>query len=115
MPNIYLYAANNPSEASLAKRRANAVTITHLTAPLAQSGLYKGLLELKESVQQWRVMAEDAPGRDDLAALMADQAAAVDLDGSDPDGLWQVLLETETALITEGLHVVGRPFGRGDP
>ncbi|MGD9294272.1 MAG: cobaltochelatase subunit CobN, partial [Roseobacter sp.] len=46
MPNIYLYAANNPSEASLAKRRSGAVTITHLTPPLATSGLYKGLLEL---------------------------------------------------------------------
>lgn len=30
--NTYLYAANNPSEASLAKRRSNAVTISHLDA-----------------------------------------------------------------------------------
>ena len=28
---------------SLAKRRSNAITITHLTPPLAQAGLYKGL------------------------------------------------------------------------
>ena len=28
IPNIYLYAANNPSEASLAKRRSNAVTLS---------------------------------------------------------------------------------------
>jgi len=34
MPNVYLYASNNPSEATLAKRRSNAVTITHLTPPL---------------------------------------------------------------------------------
>ena len=39
MPNVYLYAANNPSEATLAKRRSNAVTITYLTPPLAQAGL----------------------------------------------------------------------------
>jgi magnesium chelatase subunit H len=38
MPNVYLYASNNPSEATLAKRRSNAVTITHLTPPLAASG-----------------------------------------------------------------------------
>ncbi|MGL6209739.1 MAG: cobaltochelatase subunit CobN, partial [Paracoccaceae bacterium] len=38
VPNVYLYAANNPSEASLAKRRSNAVTITHLTPPLATAG-----------------------------------------------------------------------------
>ena len=34
LPNVYLYAANNPSEASLAKRRTNAVTVSHLTPPL---------------------------------------------------------------------------------
>jgi magnesium chelatase subunit H len=33
MPNVYLYASNNPSEASLAKRRSGAVTVTHLTPP----------------------------------------------------------------------------------
>ena len=54
MPNIYLYAANNPSEASLAKRRSGAVTITHLTPPVAHAGLYKGLQELKDSLQRWR-------------------------------------------------------------
>jgi magnesium chelatase subunit H len=49
VPNVYLYASNNPSEATLAKRRSNAVTVTHLTPPLAASGLYKGLAELKDS------------------------------------------------------------------
>ncbi|MCH2093888.1 MAG: magnesium chelatase subunit H [Rhodobacteraceae bacterium] len=110
LPNVYLYAANNPSEASLAKRRSNAVTVTHLTPPLAQAGLYKGLLELKESLTQWRAMDPDAPGRDDLAVLMCQQAAAVDMDGTHPDRLWTHLIETETSLITDGLHVVGRPI-----
>jgi magnesium chelatase subunit H len=107
LPNVYLYAANNPSEASLAKRRSNAVTISHLTPPLGQAGLYKGLLELKESLTSWREMGADAPARADLEALLVDQAAAVDMDGSDPDKLWALVLETETALITDGLHVVG--------
>ncbi len=110
LPNVYLYAANNPSEASLAKRRSNAVTVTHLTPPLAQAGLYKGLLELKESLTQWRGMEPGAAGRDNLEALLRDQAAAVDMDGTNPDGLWTTLIETETALITEGLHVVGQPI-----
>ena len=51
MPNIYLYAANNPSEATLAKRRSNAITITHLTPPLQASGLYRGLADLKGQPQ----------------------------------------------------------------
>jgi magnesium chelatase subunit H len=108
MPNIYLYAANNPSEASLAKRRSNAITITHLTPPLAQAGLYKGLLDLKDSLARYRTMEEDAQGRDDLALLIAQQAAAVDMDGHAPDQLWLKLIEAEGSLIPEGLHVLGR-------
>ncbi|TFL19314.1 cobaltochelatase subunit CobN [Jannaschia formosa] len=103
MPNVYLYASNNPSEATLAKRRSNAVTVTHVTPPLLASGLYKGLQALKDSVDRWR--GGDRSGV--LAALIADQAAAVDMDGADPDALWLTLLETEAALIPEGLHVVG--------
>ena len=110
MPNIYLYASNNPSEATLAKRRANAVTITHLTPPLAASGLYKGLLELKDSLQRWRGLAPDASDRAELSVLIKDQAEAVDLDGTDPESLWLKLLETEDALIPEGLHIVGKPM-----
>jgi len=110
VPNIYLYASNNPSEATLAKRRSNAVTVTHLTPPLAASGLYKGLSELKDSLSRYRSLAPDAHERADLAALIVMQAEAVDLDGSDPDHLWLTLLETETALIPDGLHVMGRPM-----
>jgi len=106
MPNVYLYAANNPSEATLAKRRANAITVSHLTPPLASAGLYKGLAELKDSLTRWRGGDRDA----ELAALIAAQAEAVDLPGRDPDRLWQIVLETEGALIPDGLHVVGRPM-----
>jgi magnesium chelatase subunit H len=108
VPNIYLYAANNPSEASLAKRRANAITITHLTPPLAQAGLYKGLIDLKDSLTRWRSMSADAPERADLEALIAEQAAVVDMAGHKPAALWLKLLEAEDALIPDGLHIVGK-------
>ncbi len=110
MPNVYLYASNNPSEASLAKRRSGAVTVTHLTPPLAASGLYKGLSDLKDSVGRWREMEPADPRREELEQLIADQAGAVDMGGESPDRLWLKLLETEDALIPEGLHVVGRPM-----
>ncbi len=113
MPNIYLYAANNPSEASLAKRRSNAITITHLTPPLAQAGLYKGLLDLKDSLSRYRAMEAGAQGRNDLALLIAEQAAAVDMDGSQPEKLWLTLIEAEGSLIPEGLHVLGRAMSEG--
>lgn len=108
MPNIYLYASNNPSEATLAKRRSGAVTVTHLTPPLASSGLYKGLSELKDSVSRWRKMEPSDPLRAELEALIAVQAEAVDMAGVVPEALWLKLLETEDALIPDGLHVVGK-------
>ncbi|MDA7423359.1 magnesium chelatase subunit H [Thalassococcus lentus] len=110
MPNVYLYASNNPSEASLAKRRSGAVTITHLTPPLAQSGLYKGLQELKDSLTRWRAMEGDDPNRAELEALIAEQADSVDMGGTEPEKLWLKLLETEDALIPDGLHVLGKGF-----
>ena len=114
MPNIYLYASNNPSEATLAKRRSNAVTVTHLTPPLAASGLYKGLQDLKDSLTRFRSMAPDAHERAEMLDLIAMQAEAVDLEGHDPDRLWLKLLETEDALIPDGLHIVGRPMAESE-
>jgi magnesium chelatase subunit H len=108
LPNVYLYACNNPSEASLAKRRSNAITITHLTPPVAAAGLYKGLLDLKDSLIRWREMALDDPLRNELETLIKEQADAVDFAEADLGDLWMKLLETEDALVPEGLHVVGR-------
>jgi magnesium chelatase subunit H len=110
-PNIYLYAANNPSEACLAKRRANAIIISHLTPPLAQAGLYKGLLDLKESLNRWRGIKGEDSSKSDLEKLIRDQAEAVDLEISGSfDDLWLKLYETEQALIPDGLHVLGNPI-----
>jgi magnesium chelatase subunit H len=38
----------------------------------------------------------------------------VDLEERDPDTLWLTLLETEDALIPDGLHVVGRPMAEAE-
>jgi magnesium chelatase subunit H len=107
LPNIYLYAANNPSEATLAKRRSNAITVTHLTPPLARAGLYKGLVDLKDTLTRLRGLAPDAVERGEMELLVREQAEALDLTG-DTDALWLKLLETEGALITDGLHVLGK-------
>ncbi|KAK3227516.1 hypothetical protein Dsin_007378 [Dipteronia sinensis] len=44
IPNVYYYAANNPSEATIAKRRSYANTISYLTPPSENAGLYKAKL-----------------------------------------------------------------------
>ena len=86
MPNVYLYAANNPSEATLAKRRANAVTDHAPDAAACQLPVStRALADLKDSLTRWRALATDDPTRADLESSdLRDQADAVDLDGRDP-------------------------------
>jgi magnesium chelatase subunit H len=120
LPNLYLYAANNPSEGTLAKRRAAATLISYLTPPVAHAGLYRGLADLKASIERWRALAPDAAAeRGPLAVLVQAQAAALDLATAEPpwDGdaglhiarLAEAVLELEYTLIPHGLHVVGEP------
>ncbi len=107
LPNIYLYAANNPSEGVLAKRRSGATLISYLTPALTNSGVYKGLADLKASIERWR---QAEPGSDewtDLGELIGDQATALDLDGSDITALAAKLYEIERELIPQGLHIAG--------
>ena len=106
LPNFYLYAANNPSEGLLAKRRAGATLVSYLTPPLARSGLYKGLSELKALLERWRT-AESPAERDGLAAMIRSEAAASEIEAGDLETLSARLYEIEQSLIPEGLHVLG--------
>ncbi|MGU3540609.1 magnesium chelatase subunit H [Methylobacterium sp. A54F] len=118
LPNVYLYAANNPSEGTLAKRRSAATLVSYLTPSLAQAGLYRGLIDLKASVERWRGLAPEAAAeRRDLAAMIQAQAAALDLVAAEPawsgdlgrpvGDLARAITELEHTLIPHGLHVVG--------
>ncbi|MBD2314133.1 magnesium chelatase subunit H [Desertifilum sp. FACHB-1129] len=54
LPNLYIYAANNPSESILAKRRGYGVLISHNVPPYGRAGLYKELVSLRELVAEYR-------------------------------------------------------------
>jgi magnesium chelatase subunit H len=54
LPNFYYYSVNNPSEATIAKRRGAATLLSHMVPPLQQAGLYKGLRLLKDSIESYR-------------------------------------------------------------
>jgi len=122
LPNIYLYASNNPSEGAIAKRRSGATLVSYLTPPVTQAGLYAGLADLKASIERWRSLEPELENESrDLAVLIQAQAAEIDLCPADP--LWDVadkraleglvsnlytdLLELEYTLIPHGLHIVG--------
>jgi len=121
LPNLYLYAANNPSEGMIAKRRAGATLISYLTPPIAAAGLYKGLIDLKASIERFRLLPPgSAAERVDLATVIRAQAEELDLpvstDGPDRlvSDLYAAVLELETTLIPAGLHVVGDPMSRDE-
>jgi magnesium chelatase subunit H len=119
LPNIYLYASNNPSEGTIAKRRAAATLVSYLTPPVAQAGLYKGLLDLKALLERYRGLEPNAAVEaGELAQMIQAQAAELDLVAREPawdtDAALQVarlndaVLELEYTLIPHGLHIVGR-------
>ncbi|NJL81851.1 MAG: magnesium chelatase subunit H [Chloroflexaceae bacterium] len=54
LPNLYVYAANNPSESILAKRRGYGVLISHNVPPYGRAGLYKELMTLRELITEYR-------------------------------------------------------------
>jgi magnesium chelatase subunit H len=122
LPNFYLYASNNPSEGTIAKRRAAATLISYLTPPVAQAGLYKGLVDLKAMVERFRSLEPaEVKERGELAQMIQAAAAELELaaaepawlaDSSETDDhvarLAEAVLELEYTLIPHGLHVVGQ-------
>ena len=122
MPNVYLYASNNPSEGTIAKRRAAATLVSYLTPPVAEAGLYKGLTALKDMLERYRSLeSPDGAEAGELADLIQAQAAELELAQAEP--AWgheapqqiqrvnDAVLELAYTLIPHGLHVVGQPMG----
>ncbi|MEO1476001.1 MAG: magnesium chelatase subunit H [Pseudomonadota bacterium] len=115
LPNIYFYAANNPSEASIAKRRSAATTVSYLTPPIVKAGLYKGFEDLRDSLTRWRTSEAGNSGqRLSLLETIRAQADALDLDIAQEhdvdtliDGLTSTLAELEASIIPHGLHIAG--------
>lgn len=120
-PNFYLYAANNPSEGTIAKRRSAATLISYLTPPVTRAGLYSGLADLKASIDRWRQLdPAAAKERRTLATLIQSQAAELELAAAEPawdrdldariGELTGALEELHDTLIPDGLHIVGEPM-----
>ena len=123
LPNFYLYAANNPSEGLIAKRRSAATLISYLTPPVTRADLHKQFAELRSMIDRWRTRdprAHDTQLMPLLEAISA-QAERCELSHSaTPERIvdaepWVGELRTqldeiETALIPFCMHVVGAPM-----
>merc|ERR1719502_1463277 len=127
-PNLYYYAANNPSEATIAKRRSYASTISYLTPPAENAGLYKGLKELGELVGSYQGLRESGRGANIVNSIVASARVCnldkdVELPSEDDDTaeltieerdavvgkVYGKIMEIESRLLPCGLHTVGVP------
>ncbi|MCW6034737.1 magnesium chelatase subunit H [Spirulina subsalsa FACHB-351] len=126
IPNLYYYAANNPSEATIAKRRSYAETISYLTPPAENAGLYKGLQELSELIGSYQTLKDSGRGVQIVDTIM-DKCRMVNLDQDiqlpatdakdmtpeERDNIvgivYRKLMEIESRLLPCGLHVIGKP------
>lgn len=130
IPNIYYYAANNPSEATIAKRRSYAATISYLTPPAENAGLYKGLKELGELVSSYQSLRNNEQRGSAIVNSIVSAARTCNLDKDIKDlpdetknakeftiderdlvvgKVYRRLMEIESRLLPCGLHTVGVP------
>ena len=126
LPNLYYYAANNPSEATIAKRRGYASTISYLTPPAENAGLYKGLKELGELVGSYQQLREGGRGIQIVNTIVEtarqcnlvkdvnhpeEDASTLELEGRDAlvGAVYRQLMEIESRLLPCGLHTIGKP------
>lgn len=131
LPSAYLYAANNPSEATIAKRRSYSATVSYLTPPAENAGLYKGLKELKELISSFQGLRgnesrgaaivnsivstawtcnldkdiKDLPSLDGYDAKNDSEERRDDIVGK----VYSQIMQIESRLLPCGLHTVGIP------
>lgn len=126
IPNLYYYAANNPSEATIAKRRSYAETISYLTPPAENAGLYKGLKELSELIGSYQTLKDSGRGVSIVNAIVdkcrivnldkdidLPESDAKDMSSEERDNIvgivYRKLMEIESRLLPCGLHIIGKP------
>ena len=130
LPSAYLYAANNPSEATIAKRRSYSATVSYLTPPAENAGLYKGLKELKELISSYQGLRENEGRGPAIVNSIVSTAWTCNLDKDIdlPDletydaksdtaenrdtivgAVYAQIMQIESRLLPCGLHTVGVP------
>ncbi len=133
LPNLYIYAANNPSESMLAKRRGYGLIISHNVPPYGRAGLYKELITLRELIAEFRADPQaNAVLRDPILQKVVDTGLAADCPMPElkAQGLeftlenarlfssaaieryflivYEYLQVLENRLFSSGLHVLGK-------
>ena len=125
LPVVYPYIVDNIAEGTQAKRRGDAVMITHLTPPIVASGLYGNLTNLAETVFQYKSV-ENASVKEgyrnqiinisremhldeDLEADLQNISANETQFSNYADDLEEYLYELKGQFMPYGLHTFGQP------
>ncbi|KAJ6380933.1 hypothetical protein OIU77_029765 [Salix suchowensis] len=125
IPNVYYYAANNPSEATIAKRRSYANTISYLTPPAENAGLYKGLKQVSELISSYQSLKDTGRGPQIVSSIIStarqcnlDKDVELPEEGQEISAkerdlvvgkIYSKIMEIESRLLPCGLHVIGEP------
>lgn len=134
LPHLYIYAANNPSESMLAKRRGYGVLISHNVPPYGRAGLYKELVALRDLIAEYRESPEkNYVLKEAICKKIVDSGLDADCPFEDakqlgipftPENarmfsahafdnylvkLYEYLQILENRLFSSGLHVLGEP------
>jgi cobaltochelatase CobN len=125
MPHFYIYTINNVGEAIIAKRRAYATILSHLTAPFMESGVHNEMKELGDKLFKYHQL-EDGSVKGGYARSIRDMAIALDivdqLDVGSAEGEWTEedyfalsnYVETLShEKINAGLYTLNQPYTPG--
>lgn len=125
LPHIYPYIVDNIDEGMIAKRRSSAVLITHMTPPFTKAEAYGELNFLADKIHDFKMVEGDALRREYLVSI-TDMVRKSDmfkeigyrenppedalLTEKDIEKLDEYIEHLSDENITEGLHVIGRPW-----
>jgi cobaltochelatase CobN len=120
LPMIYPFIVNDPGEAAQAKRRIGAVTIGHLSPPLAVSGVPKDLVRLEQLLDEYSTAdGLDPARRQRLVAAIRDEARSAGVEhelglaasATPAEAIPRIdrfVCDLKESQFGDGLHVFGR-------
>ncbi len=121
LPVIYPFIVNNPGEAACAKRRLGAVTIGHLTPPIASAGTHGAARALERLIEDYaacdgldrrrgEILRAEILDLADGSGLLAESGVRRG-EADDADALARLdayLCDVKELQIRDGLHVFGQ-------
>ena len=121
LPLLYIYNADNPPEATIAKRRAMAVTVDHMQTTMVSGGLYDKLEEIDNLLNQYeKTKLADASQAHLMEHLIYDEIQKCDLlsfiDLTDyhsrmeeiTEQCHKVLSTVKNTQVQDGMHIFGQ-------